>query len=78
MMAAPETRQQSGDQGKGAERREALQQPVERGQGAQQPEESNRDRVRRLLLTPLGFRFRRGTDAGEARRSLDALADELG
>ncbi|PYE81310.1 hypothetical protein [Pseudoroseicyclus aestuarii] len=100
MMAAPETRQQNGEQRKGAERREALQQPEapaqglegrqqpagpEQGsqpgtatEGAQQPEESNRDRVRRLLLVPLGFRFRRGTDAGEARRSLDALADELG
>ncbi|PYE80370.1 hypothetical protein [Pseudoroseicyclus aestuarii] len=109
MMAAPETRQQYGDQWKGAERPgarqqaegpgqgaegcaeqgaqqagesahtvEGSQQPGEPGQGVQQPEESNRDRVRRLLLTPLGFRFRRGTDAGEARRSLDALADELG
>ncbi|PYE80392.1 hypothetical protein [Pseudoroseicyclus aestuarii] len=86
MMAAPETRQQYRDQGKGAERPGARQQAegpgqgVERSaeQGAQQPEESNRDRVRRLLLVPLGFRFRRGTDAGEARRSLDALADELG
>ncbi|PYE80192.1 hypothetical protein [Pseudoroseicyclus aestuarii] len=81
MMAAPETRQQYGDQGKGAERPGARQ-PGGLGQGAeqgpQQPEESNRDRVRRLLLVPLGFRFRRGTDATEARRSLDALADELG
>lgn len=53
---------------------------VQSGQAEQdrQQAESNRDRVRRLLFDPLGFRFERGVDAAEARRRLDAIADELG
>ncbi|SHI90755.1 hypothetical protein [Wenxinia saemankumensis] len=39
--------------------------------------ETNRDRVRRLLLDPLGFRFRKGHDEAEGRRFLDGLCDEL-
>lgn len=40
--------------------------------------ETKRDRVRRLLLTPLGFRFRREVGPEDQRRFLDGLADELG
>lgn len=39
--------------------------------------ESNRDRVRRVLIEPLGFRFPRGTEEDAQRKALDALADEL-
>lgn len=39
--------------------------------------ESNRDRVRRLLIAPCGFRAAKGTDAAEHLRWLDGLADEL-
>lgn len=39
--------------------------------------ETKRDRVRRLLLDPLGFRHARGTDEAVGRRFLDRLADEL-
>ncbi|PYE80828.1 hypothetical protein [Pseudoroseicyclus aestuarii] len=39
--------------------------------------ETKRDRVRRLLLQPLEFRSKRGTDAAAARQMLDGLADEL-
>jgi hypothetical protein len=38
--------------------------------------ESNRARVRRLLLDPLGFRFPRGVDEAAQRRFLDTVADE--
>lgn len=41
------------------------------------PGESNRARVRRLLLDPLGFRFRRGTGEEAQRKFLDTVADEL-
>lgn len=43
--------------------------------------ESKRDRVRRLLLTPLaelGFRWPKGTEGGEGQRRLDRIADDLG
>jgi hypothetical protein len=40
--------------------------------------ETNRDRVRRLLFAPLGFRWPKGHDAERGRAALDALADELG
>lgn len=40
--------------------------------------ETNRGRVRRLLLDPLGFRSPRGTAPEAERKFLDALADELG
>ena len=39
--------------------------------------ETNRDRVRRLLFNPLGFRFPKGTGEAEARATLDRIADEL-
>lgn len=39
--------------------------------------ESNRARVRRLLLGPLGFRSPKGTPAEAEREMLDAVADEL-
>lgn len=39
--------------------------------------ESNRARVRRLLLAPLGFRSPKGTSAEAEREMLDAVADEL-
>lgn len=50
--------------------------------GAHHPEdgaraESNRDRVRRLLLDPLGFRFRKDQDPEEGRKLLDRIADDL-
>lgn len=43
--------------------------------------ETNRSRVRRLLIEPLterGFRFRAGTPVADQRKRLDDLADELG
>lgn len=40
--------------------------------------EAKRARVRRLLLDPLGFRFRRTVDAAAQRKYLDGIADELG
>lgn len=46
------------------------------GHGAQA--ETNRDRVRRLLFVPLGFRHRREVDEAQCRHWLDTLADELG
>lgn len=39
--------------------------------------ETNRARVRRLLLDPLGFRWPKTADAEAGARALDALADEL-
>ncbi len=42
-----------------------------------QPAETNRDRVRRLLLQPLGFRHPRKTDEATGRALLDAIADEM-
>lgn len=41
-------------------------------------QETNRDRVRRLLLDPLGFRFPRGTTDETAKKRLNAIADEMG
>lgn len=41
------------------------------------PAETKRDRVRRILLTPLGFRFPKGVADADQRRALDRLADEL-
>ena len=43
-------------------------------------EETKRDRVRRLLITPLsddGFRFKRGSDESKCSRDLDRIADSL-
>lgn len=40
--------------------------------------ETKRDKVRRLVFLPLGFRHRREVDEAEGRRWLDALADDLG
>ena len=42
------------------------------------PAETGRDRVRRLLLAPMGFRHPKGVDEAEGRKRLDNLADELG
>lgn len=42
-----------------------------------QPAETNRDRVRRLLLHPLGFRHERKTDAEAGQALLDGIADDL-
>lgn len=42
-----------------------------------EPKESNRDRVRRLLLAPLGFRSPKGTDPLAERMTLDGIADDL-
>ncbi len=42
------------------------------------PVETKRARVRRCLLDPLGFRFRREVDEAAQRQFLDGLADELG
>ncbi|MBR9764796.1 MAG: hypothetical protein GYB53_15025 [Rhodobacteraceae bacterium] len=45
-----------------------------------QTTETKRDRVRRLLLTPLaenGFHFKRGSDPEAGRKMLDRLADDL-
>lgn len=39
--------------------------------------ETKRDRVRRLLLDPLGFRFPKGTDPEEAKKVLNRIADDL-
>lgn len=39
--------------------------------------ETKRDRVRRLLLDPLGFRHPRSMDEAAGRKFLDRLADEL-
>ena len=40
--------------------------------------ETKRDRVRRLLLDPLGFRFPKAVEQDEARKRLDRIADDLG
>lgn len=45
--------------------------------GGEAAPETKRDRVRRLLLDPLGFRWPKGTDEAEGRRTLDGIADEL-
>lgn len=39
--------------------------------------ESNRDRVRRLLFEPLGFRWPKKMTEADGRSRLDAIADEL-
>jgi hypothetical protein len=39
--------------------------------------ETNRDRVRRLLFDPLGFRLPKGADADQHRETLNEIADEL-
>lgn len=39
--------------------------------------ETKRARVRRILLEPLGFRFRKGVDGDEAKRALNRIADDL-
>lgn len=42
--------------------------------------ETNRDRVRRVLIDPLvaaGFRFRKGTDEAAAQKALNRIADAL-
>lgn len=39
--------------------------------------ETKRARVRRILLDPLGFRFRKGVDGDEAKRALNRIADDL-
>lgn len=39
--------------------------------------ETKRDRVRRLLLAPLGFRFPRKIDEAEGRKRLDRIADDV-
>lgn len=51
--------------------------PVETVAPQDQASESNRDRVRRLLFQPLGFRFARGVDPAAGRLALDQIADEL-
>ncbi|NVK57312.1 MAG: hypothetical protein HWE26_17045 [Alteromonadaceae bacterium] len=46
----------------------------------EQKTETKRDRVRRLLLTPLaemGFRWKRGTTDEDGRKRLDRVADDL-
>lgn len=40
--------------------------------------ESNRDRVRRVLFGPLGFRWPKGKGEADGRAELDRIADELG
>ena len=45
---------------------------------AHQPTEANRDRVRRLLFTPLGFRHPAKLTEADGRARLDQIADELG
>lgn len=40
-------------------------------------EETNRDRVRRLLFVPLGFRWPKGTPDAVGQADLDAIADEM-
>lgn len=42
-----------------------------------EPTETNRDRVRRLLLDPLGFRHPKKLTEAEGRARLDAIADQL-
>lgn len=42
-----------------------------------QTAETNRDRVRRLVLEPLGFRHPRKVGEAEGRAALDAIADDL-
>lgn len=42
-----------------------------------EPKETNRDRVRRLLLVPLGFRSPKGTDPAAERAALDGICDDL-
>lgn len=39
--------------------------------------ETNRDRVRRMLLEPLGFRHPKKADEAEVRKRLDRIADDL-
>lgn len=39
--------------------------------------ETNRDRVRRMLLDPLGFRHPKKVDEAEARKRLDRISDDL-
>lgn len=41
------------------------------------PSETNRDRVRRLLFAPLGFRFPKAMTEADGRAQLDRIADEL-
>ena len=43
----------------------------------QPPAETKRDRVRRVLFEPLGFRWPRSVDGAEGARILDQIADEL-
>jgi hypothetical protein len=45
---------------------------------AHQPTEANRDRVRRLLFAPLGFRHPAKLTEADGRARLDQIADELG
>lgn len=45
---------------------------------AHQPTEANRDRVRRLLFGPLGFRHPAKLTEADGRARLDQIADELG
>ncbi|WP_347311379.1 hypothetical protein [Defluviimonas sp. SAOS-178_SWC] len=40
--------------------------------------ETNRGRIRRILLDPLGFRFPKKVEPEEAQRRLDRIADDLG
>ncbi|MBO9453250.1 hypothetical protein J7426_23515 [Tropicibacter sp. R16_0] len=49
--------------------------------GQQVSTETSRDRVRRMVITPLadsGFRFKRGTPDEQQRKVLDRMADALG
>lgn len=39
--------------------------------------ETKRARVRRILLDPLGFRFRKGGDPEKGKRTLNRIADDL-
>ena len=45
---------------------------------AHKPTEANRDRVRRLLFVPLGFRHPAKLTEADGRARLDQIADELG
>lgn len=47
------------------------------GAGMDGTHETNRDRVRRLLLDPLGFRCPKKVDEADMRRRLDRVADDL-
>lgn len=47
------------------------------GQAQRARPETNRERVRRLLFGPLGFRWPRAVDPGEGAARLDAIADDL-